>query len=63
LTAHQLESDCQHGFIAGRSCTTNLLFTLNDWTRLLDERVPVDALFLDFAKALTVFRMSGCCVK
>jgi hypothetical protein len=24
---------------------------LNDWARLLDEREPVDALYLDFAKA------------
>jgi hypothetical protein len=51
LTVNHLLSDCQHGFIAGRSCTTNLLSTLNNWTRLLDERVPVDALYLDFAKA------------
>jgi hypothetical protein len=51
LTAHHLLSDCQHGFIAGRSCSTNLLSTLNDWTRLLDGRKPVDALYLDFAKA------------
>jgi hypothetical protein len=51
LTAYHLLSDCQHGFIAGRSCTTNLLSTLKDWTRLLDEKEPVDALYLDFAKA------------
>jgi hypothetical protein len=38
LTANNLLSNCQHGFIAGRSCTTNLLSTLNEWTRLLDER-------------------------
>jgi hypothetical protein len=37
--------------IAVRSCTTNLLSTLNEWTCLLDEREPVDALYLDFAKA------------
>jgi hypothetical protein len=51
LTVHHLLSDCQHGFNAGRSCTTNLLSTLNEWTRLLDEREPVDASYLDFAKA------------
>jgi hypothetical protein len=38
-------------FIAGRSCTTNLLSTLNYWPRLLDEREPVDALYLDFEEA------------
>jgi hypothetical protein len=51
LNVNNLLSDCQHGFIAGRSCTTNLLSTLNEWTRLLDEREPVDAVYLDFAKA------------
>jgi hypothetical protein len=51
LTANDLLSDCQHGFIAGRSCTTNLLSTLNELTRMLDEREPVDAVYLDFAKA------------
>jgi hypothetical protein len=51
LTVHHLLSDCQHGFIAGRFRTINLLSTLNDWTRLLDEREQVDALYLDFAKA------------
>jgi hypothetical protein len=45
------ENANKHGFIAGRSCTTNLLSTLNDWTRLLDKREPMDALYLDFAKA------------
>jgi hypothetical protein len=28
-----------------------LTYYLNDWTRLLDEREPVDALYFDFAKA------------
>ena len=48
LAVNHLLSDYQHGFIAGRSCTTNLLSTLNDWTRLLDEREPVDAVYLNF---------------
>jgi hypothetical protein len=51
LTVHHLLSDCQQGFITVRYCTTNHLSTLNDWTRLLDERAPVDKLYLDFAKA------------
>jgi hypothetical protein len=51
LTVNKLLSDCQHGFIAGRSCTTNLLATLDDWTRILDEGEAVDAVYLDFAKA------------
>jgi hypothetical protein len=27
------------------------LSTLNEWTRLQDEREPMDAVYLDFAKA------------
>ena len=50
LTVNNILSDCQHGFIAGRSCTANLLSTLNE-ARPLDEREPVDAVYLDFAKA------------
>jgi hypothetical protein len=30
LTANNLLSECQHGFIAGKSCITNLLSTLNE---------------------------------
>jgi len=44
-------TDCQHGFIGGRSCTTQLLDTVEAWTRLLDEGSTVDVVFLDFAKA------------
>ena len=30
-------NSCQHGFVKGRSTLTNLLETLDSWTRLLDE--------------------------
>jgi hypothetical protein len=51
LPVNHLLSACQQGFISGRSFTTNFLCTLNDLTRLLDEREPVEAVYLDFAKA------------
>ena len=51
LNVNNLISDCQHGFIVSRYCATNLLSTLYEWTRLLDEREPVDAVYLDFAKS------------
>lgn len=41
----------QHGFRKGRSCLTNLLTTLEDWTFLYDNGLPFDALYLDFRKA------------
>jgi hypothetical protein len=44
-------SEDQHGFQSGRSCTTQLLQTLDEWTKLLDSHQPVDAVYLDFAKA------------
>ena len=41
----------QHGFLHGRSCTTQLLSTLHDIGQLLDNNIQTDVLFLDFAKA------------
>ena len=41
----------QHGFLHRRSCLTNLLETLEDWTRALDEGYGVDSLYLDYQKA------------
>ena len=33
---NQFISSCQHGFIGGRSCITQLLDTIDTWSRLLD---------------------------
>ena len=41
----------QYGFTSGRSCVTQLLTTVNDWMRDLDEGKPVDAVYLDLKKA------------
>ena len=41
----------QHGFVNGRSTLTNLLETLESWTRLLDEGYGLDVAYLDFRKA------------
>jgi len=41
----------QHGFTGGRSTLTNLLETLESWTRLLDEGYGLDVAYLDFRKA------------
>ena len=51
MTSNHLLSDYQHGFIHGRSCSTNLLAVLDAWSEAMDERIPVDAIYLDFAKA------------
>jgi hypothetical protein len=51
LREYQLLNKSQHGFLPGRSCLTNLLTFLEDITRVIDESISVDAIYLDFAKA------------
>jgi hypothetical protein len=51
LTINKLISDSQHGFILGRSCSTNLLTFQEEITKCMDDGVPVDVFYLDFAKA------------
>ena len=48
-----LISKQQHGFVAGRSCTTLLSTVCHHWAQLLDVRSPpvVDVIFLDWSKA------------
>ena len=41
----------QHGFVRNKSCTTNLLETLDYISASLDAGIPVDEILLDFAKA------------
>ena len=41
----------QHGFIKKRSCLTNLLETLEEWTKALDEGYGIDVIYLDYRKA------------
>ena len=51
MTKYNLFCDEKHGFGPGRSCMTQLLVTLDDWTELLDQGLPVDAIYLDLKKA------------
>nr|VZI46206.1 unnamed protein product [Spirometra erinaceieuropaei] len=51
LEQYKLLSDAQHGFRSGRSCLTNLLFTLERWTKARDEANVVHAIYIDFKKA------------
>ena len=41
----------QHGFIKGKSCTTNLLTAFETWTKWVDEGFGVDIVYLDYKKA------------
>ena len=41
----------QHGFLKGRSCSTNQISFYDKVTRLMDEGKAVDVVYLDFSKA------------
>ena len=45
LSRNYMLSLRQHGFVHGRSCATNLLEVLDDWTGILDEGGTVDAIY------------------
>ena len=55
ITKHIMENELlqssQHGFMAKKSCLTNLLHCLEEVTSILDSGECVDILYLDFAKA------------
>ena len=52
LENNALLSEQQHGFRKGRSCLSNLLTTLEEWTKIIDEKDNcVDVAYLDFRKA------------
>ena len=51
LASNSLLNDHQYGFCPGRSCELQLLKILNDWTRCLGNKIPVDILYLDYHKA------------
>lgn len=48
---NQILTDCQHGFRKRRSCETQLIMTVDDLARGLNEKQQVDAILLDFSKA------------
>jgi hypothetical protein len=47
----EIKDPTQHGFVPGRSCTTNHLTARNRWTKSIDEGVAVDIFFADVEKA------------
>nr|VZI24943.1 unnamed protein product [Spirometra erinaceieuropaei] len=51
LEQNHLLCDAQHGFRRGRSCLTNLLYCLEQWTRAIDEGNVVHVAYIAFKKA------------
>ena len=51
MESNHLLNDVQRGFVPGRSCSTQLLTVVDDWTSALADGDNLDALYMDFAKA------------
>ena len=51
LIQNNLIRDSQHGFMAGRSCTTNLIKFMDSATQIIDTGKAADIFYLDFSKA------------
>ena len=51
LLQHNLIRSSQHGFMKGRNTATNLLAYLDELTKIVDGGLPLDVVYLDFAKA------------
>ena len=51
MERNNLFTKYQHGFVSGRSCTTQLLEFMEEATQALDRGEGVDVIYLDFANA------------
>jgi hypothetical protein len=51
FTENNLYTDCQHGFRRKRSCVTQLLQVMEDFTSLMDQGEDFDIVYCDFKKA------------
>ena len=51
LKTNKLLTPSQHGLVKNKACVTNLLETMDYLTFSKSKKIPVDILFLDYAKA------------
>jgi len=51
LRMHGLITKHQHGFLSGRSTTSNLLETLNDWTLTINNNKSIAVAYIDYEHA------------
>ena len=56
-------NNSQHGFRQKRSCETQLITTLNDFTNCLNNKQQIDAILLDFSKAFDKVDHEGLLLK
>ena len=63
LDCHKILSEFQHGFRKQRSCETQLLLTIHDFTSSLEAGDQLDAVVLDFLKAFDRVPHKRLCMK
>jgi hypothetical protein len=63
IEENKLLTNYQHGFVSGRSCSTQLLACLDRWTEILDSGSVMDAVYLDFSKAFDSVPHHRLCTK
>ena len=51
METNKFLNPCQHGFRQKRSCVTQLLEVMNDFTKLIENKECIDVIYLDFSKA------------
>ena len=51
MQSNNLLTDAQHGFRPGRSCVTQLMLAIEEWSIMVERGEPIDILYLDLAKA------------
>ena len=51
MKLNNLFSTHQHGFLEGRSCLSNLLTTMEEWTRIIEDKGSIECIYMDFMKA------------
>jgi len=63
LDKHKFLNNFQHGFRKKRSCETQLITTINDFSNCLNNKEQIDAILLDFSKAFDKVDHEGLIMK
>ena len=63
LDKYNFLNNAQHGFRQKRSCETQLITTLNDFSNCINERGQIDAVLLDFSEAFDKVDHNGLMLK
>src|SRR5664279_2488391 len=63
LRTNNAISNQQHGFLSGKSTSTNLLEALNDWTLAIKDKKAVTVAYIDYQKAFDAVSHSKLLIK